>query len=219
MQNIVYKRFNCYFSRHTLVSIVVLYALSACSTNSTWLNSDRIEQTFGSYGVDVLRADARRRVSSLYSSEQGSKTTRTYAVVDFAGEPAPQYLREHVLIVEGGSIGATFRNAGWRLNKQHLFIGELEVPKSYTEIGELMRLELPDTLATHVYLLNVQRDERTFQYATITEIHHPGYLTGDELRRIYGEIIFDDSKRDALHDFIGPPNPANDIQVPFRPFY
>lgn len=219
MQIIIPKRFFCSIFLQLMVSIVALYALSGCVTSSTRLNSDRIEQTFGSYGVDVLRADARRRVSSLYSSNGGSNTTRTYAVVDFAGEPASQYLREHALIVEGGSIGATFRNAGWRLDKQHLFIGELEVPKSYTEIGKLMQLELPETLATHVYLLNVQRDEWTFQYATITEIHHPDYLTADELRRVYGEIIFDDSNRDALHDFIGPPNPANDIQVPFRPFY
>lgn len=200
-------------------SIGVLFCLYGCSTNSTWLNSDRIERAFGSYGVDVLRADSRRRISSLFSSDQGSKTTRTYAVVDFAGEPESLYMREHAIIANGGSIGATFRDAGWQIDKQHLFIGELDAPESYSEIGELMQLELPEMLATHVYLLNVRKDDRTFQYATITEIHHPDYLSADELRQIYGEIIFDDSNRDALHDFIGPPYTANDMQVRIHPFY
>jgi len=206
-------------NRRAVASIAILCCLAGCGANSAWLNSDRIERAFGSYGVDVLRTDSGRRTSSLYSATQGSKTTRTYAVVDFTGEPQPQFEREHALISDGGSVGATFRNAGWQIDKQHLFIGELEVPESYAEIGALMQLELPETLATHVYLFNVSKDDRTYQYATITEIHHPEYLSADELRRIYGEIIFDDSNRDALHDFIGPPYSANDMQVRIRPFY
>ena len=150
---------------------------------------------------------------------QQSKTTRTYAVVDFAGAPQSPFEREHTLIVDGASIGATFRSGGWQIDKQHLFIGELEIPETYVEIGTLMRLPLPKTLATHVYLLNIGKDDRTYQYATITEIHHPDYLSVDELQRIYGEIIFDDSNRDAIHDFIGPPYAANDIQVRIRSFY
>ena len=31
------------------------------------LNSERIEQQFGSYGIDVLESDAEMRVSNLYS--------------------------------------------------------------------------------------------------------------------------------------------------------
>ena len=219
MQYFVFEYFFLPFSRALAILILAFYGLSACVTSATQLNSERIEQKFGSYGVDVLRADARRRVSSLYSLDQGNKVTRTYAVVDFAGEPESRYLREHTLIAAGGSIGATFRDAGWQIDKQHLFIGELEASIAYTEIGELMQLGLPKMLATHVYLLNVHKDERTFQYATITEIHHPGYLTADELRQIYGEIIFDDSNRDALHEFIGPPTAANVMQVRFHPFH
>ena len=81
------------------------------------------------------------------------------------------------------------------------------MPETYTNIGELMRISLPDSLATHVYLLIVRKDGRSFTYATITEIHHPDYLSAADLKAIYGEIIFDDSNRDNIHDFIGPPNP------------
>ena len=190
-----------------MLLVVAAFALSACAPGGPWLNSDRIEDTFGSYGVDVLLSEPHRRESSLYSSAGADKTTRTYAVVKFPRKPASAYSREHELILDGNSIGATFRKAGWSINKQHLFIDELEMPGTYATIGELMRIALPETLATHEYLLIVSKDERSFTYATITEIHHPDYLSATDLKEIYGEIIFDDSNRDSIHDFIGPPNP------------
>lgn len=198
--------FNIRF-RNLLLIFGVICALAACAGRGQWLNSDRIERTFGSYGVDVLYSDSRRRISSLYSLTGSEKTTRTYAVVDFPATPRAEYAREHALIEAGQSIGKTFRDAGWSIDKQHLFIGELEIPATYVEIGELMRITLPATLATDVYLMIVSKDGRSFNYATITEIHHPDYLQADDLKRIYGEIIFDDSNRDSIHDFIGPPNP------------
>lgn len=69
-----------------------------------------------------------------------------------------------------------------------------------------MRIALPATLATHVYVFQVRKDGHTYNYATIVEIHHPEYLTATDLEDIYGEVIFDDSNRDSIHDFIGPPN-------------
>lgn len=190
-----------------MLAILVLVGLSGCAGSSTWLNSERIEQVFGSYGVDVVWSEPLRRESSLYSYAGSSKTTRTYAVVEFQGEPRPAYADEHAIIEAGGSIGATFKRAGWVIEKRHLFIGALEIPDTYADIGELMRIALPKTLATHVYLLIVSKDGRSFTYATITEIHHPDYLSATDLRMVYGEIIFDDSNRDSIHDFIGPPNP------------
>lgn len=190
-----------------LVVLIVLAGLNACAASDPWLNSERIERTFGSYDVDVLRSEPRRRESSLYSTAGTTRTTRTYALVKFQEEPRRAYAQEHALIEAGGSIGATFRRAGWVIEKRHLFIGELEMPDTYSDIGELMRIDLPETLATHVYLLIVNKDGRSYTYATITEIHHPDYLSASDLRTIYGEIIFDDSNRDSIHDFIGPPNP------------
>lgn len=182
-------------------------AMAGCAGSGELLNSDRILRTFGSYGVDVLQATPARRISSLYSSDSTERTTRTYAVVDFADTPHDAYGGPHAAITDGGSIGATFRRAGWQIDKQHIFIGAFEVPATYTEIASLMRLTLPVELAAHVYILNVTKDEKTYQYATITEIHHPAYLTSAALQAIYGEIIFDDSNRHDLQDFIGPPNP------------
>ena len=190
---------------------LALLELSGCVSGGALLNSERITKQFGSYGVDVLRTDEHRRVSSLYSLTDQIRTTRTYAVVDFAADRHEKLQREHAAINAGGSIGATFRNADWQVDKQHIYIGELEVPTEYAEISRLMRIQLPEPLAVHVYLLIVSDDEGRYRYATITEVHHPDYLTADGLRKIYGEIIFDDSNRDRLHDFIGPPNAANDI--------
>jgi len=181
-------------------------SVAACASQETRpeLNSDRIRQTFGSYGVDVLANDENRRVSSLYSSAGSDKTTRTYAVVDFIEATKSKLGTEHALIEAGGSIGEVFRDAGWSIDKRHFFIGELFVPATYTEIGALMRVNLPEHLAADVYLFVVSKDDRSYNYATITEIHHPDYLSGADLKRIYGEILFDNSNRNSIADFIGP---------------
>lgn len=204
---IVFKRANVRVLSCILLLVAAVFVLASCATSDPWLNSDRIERRFGSYGVDVLENANGRRISSLYSNSDGGKVTRTYAVVDFPGEAREQYAREHASIEAGGSIGATFRDAGWQLGKQHLYIGQFEIPSTYTDIGELMQIELPETLATHVYVLRVSKNGRSFSYATIAEIHHPDYLQIADLKEIYGEVIFDDSNRDSIHDFIGPPNP------------
>jgi len=192
-------------TRLNLPLLATLALLGACAITAPGLNSDMIRDSFGSYGVDILRSDETRRVSSLYSGSDDSKTTRTYAVVDFTGRSAALMAAEHRAIVSGSSIGTTFRDAGWVIRKQHLFIGELEIPASYGEIATLMRIELPRTLATHQYLFVISKGERSFSYATITEIHHPDYLSASQLRMTYGEIVFDDTNRDSIHEFIGQP--------------
>lgn len=188
--------------RRNVALLLCLLTATACASSRPWLNSERIEKRFGSYGVEVLHADEHRRVASLYSGSE--RTMRTYAFVEFLDESA-EFRSEDRQIRAGASIGATFRAHGWTLRKDNLFIGELEVPPSYHEIGERMRIELPATLAVHQYLLVISRNGHSFIYARITEIHHPDYLTAVDLRRIYGEILFDDSNRDGIHDFIGPP--------------
>ena len=191
--------------RSSLLSLAALFGLLACAGSGGWLNSDRIERSFGSYGVDVLADDGERRISSLYSGESSGKVTRTYAVVDYVAGSRRAYAKVHDRIRGGASIGKSFRAEGWSVDKQHLFIGELDIPASYSDIGEGMRLDLPATLATHHYLLTVSKAERSYNYALVTEIHHPDYLSAAELREIYGEILFDDSNRNKIADFIGPP--------------
>lgn len=192
--------------RFNIACVLISLLLTACAGLSGGLNSDMIESRFGSYGVDILEQTSERRISSLYSDSGERKTTRTYAVVDFVASDRRVYAGEHADISAGGSIGETFRRAGWQIEKQHIFIGELEMPPEYRSIAELMKIELPETLATHHYLFTVTRDERSWNYATITEVHHPQYLTADDLRELYGEILFDDSNRDNIRDFIGAPH-------------
>jgi len=192
-------------ARNLGLLLAVAWALASCTASNPLLNSERIERAFGNYGVDIIESDAQRRVTSLFSSNNGLKVTRTYAVVDFNRVHGDSLAREHALIEAGQSIGTTFRDADWSINKQHLFIGELAVPATYRTIANLMQIKLPEMLATHVYLFVVAKDERSYTYATITEVHHPAYLAADDLKRLYGEIVFDDSNRDRLADFIGPP--------------
>ena len=189
------------------VTFTLVLCLAACTNQETRpaLNSERIQQTFGSYGVDVLSNDDKRRVSSLYSLDGSDKVTRTYAGVDFIDAPTSALEAEHALIKSGQSIGEVFRKAGWTIEKRHQFIGDFEVPAAYTQIGRLMRVDLPQRFAADVYFFVVSKNGRSYTYATIIEIHHPDYLSAADLKRIYGEILFDNSKRSGIEDFIGPP--------------
>jgi hypothetical protein len=188
------------------LSPVLLLFLVACAASGPLLNSDRVQAVFGSYGVAVLQENEQRRVSSLYSETGDRPVTRTYAVVEYLGEPRPEYQKTHEAIVAGASIGASFRRAGWEIRKQHLFIGELDVPASYAVLGELMQLSLPESLAVHQYLFVISNENRSFSYARITEVHHPEFADIRQLRQWYGEIILDDSNRDHIQEFIGPPS-------------
>ena len=194
-------------TRHTnrCLPPLLLLLLVGCAAPGPRLNSDRIQAVFGSYGVAVLRQDEQQRVSSLYSETGGKPVTRTYALVEYIGEPRPDYRETHEAIVAGASIGASFRQDGWEIRKQHLFIGELEIPTSYAIMGELMQLSLPETLAVHQYLFVISNEDRSFSYARITEVHHPEFADIHQLRQWYGEIILDDSNRDGILDFIGAP--------------
>lgn len=192
--------------RLRILYLFLLSFVSACASQDTGvrLNSERIRQNFGSYGVDVLSSENKRRISSLYSIDGDRKTTRTYAVVDFLDTESAALAREHALVESGGSIGEVFRAAGWTIEKRHLFIGEFDVPASYANIGALMRIALPRVLAADVYLFVANKNAQSLNYARITEIHHPDYLSAADLEQIYGEILFDNSNRKNIEDFIGP---------------
>jgi len=169
----------------TFPPAVLAAILSACATEPVLLNSQRIEQRFGSYGIAVLASEAGLRRSSLYSLGNGEPTCRTYAVVRFADQLDDRYREEHTKVLAGNSIGAIFRSQGWNLHKQTLHIGSLALPRENTSIGELMRITGPQGLALHIYQLLLVRQEQVLDYATILESHHPDYLTEDDLRDLY----------------------------------
>ncbi len=187
-----------------LFAICFGFVLVGCGSQGQPLNSERIEQTFGSYGVDVLQSSNEGRVSSLYSGSGDSKVTRTFAVVRFSGRIRPAFASEHAQVASGQSLGAVFKAAGWEIGKHNIFVGELEIPVAYSLLSELMQIGLPQKLATHVYLLVIRKHKKSYSYATITELHHPDYLSAEVLKESYGEIIFDDSNRTSIDDYIDP---------------
>lgn len=191
--------------RHFLFSVICLgLILVACSSQDALLNSERIERTFGSYGVDVIRSSDAGRVSSLYSGTGDDKITRTFAVVRYSRRIRRAFANEHARVLSGESIGAVFRSAGWDIEKVNIFVGDMEIPATYELLADLMRIDLPACLATHVYEFVIRKEGRSFEYATIVELHHPDHLTVENLHSIYGEIIFDDSGRTGIDDYVDP---------------
>lgn len=164
--------------------------LSACATQSVLLNSKRIEQQFGSYGVEVLASEAGLRRSGLLSYDGDTATCRTYAVVQFADQLDERYDDAHSRVLAGNSIGATFQEDGWDIRKHTLYIGTVRLPGAATEIGRLMRLTGAHDLALHVYQLVIARDDIELEYATIMEAHHPEYLVEADLLETFD---YDDS--------------------------
>ncbi len=164
---------------------VLAAVLSACATESVNLNSERIGKRFGGYGIDVLASEAGLRRSSLFSLDGDTATCRTYAVVQFVEQLDDRYDDAHSKVLAGDSIGETFKEDGWGIQKNTLYIGNTRLPDRPTEIGSLMRLTGAHDLALHVYQLVLVRESVTLEYATILEVHHPEYLTVAELRALY----------------------------------
>ncbi|MGI9236479.1 MAG: hypothetical protein ACR2QZ_03740 [Woeseiaceae bacterium] len=158
---------------------------SACETEPALLNSERIEQRFGSFGIAILPAEPGLRRSSIFSRHGDSQICRTYAVVRFAEQPVEWYREEHAKVLAGNSIGAIFRSHGWDVHKQTLHIGSLTLPDKGSSIAKLMQLGNKRELAMHVYQLLLVRREQVFEYATIVETHHPAYLTETDLNDLY----------------------------------
>lgn len=173
---------------------VALAALGACQTAPVsdgveLLNSERIRLQFGSFGIEVLGADESLRVSSLNSLEGGSPVCRTFAVVAYPARIDPALQEAHVRIVDGASIGETFAELGWSIEKRHRYFGEIRSIESYPRVAGLMGLEVPADAAIHVYVFSASRDGRAIEYATITEVHHPDYLGLRELEALYGDVV------------------------------
>ena len=151
------------------------------------MNSERIRRQFGSFGIDVLESSAARRVSSLYSLEQGDRICRTYAVVEFNSDAVAALAEEHALVTAGHSIGAVFKAGGWAVDKRHTRIGSVTLTSDHNTITALMRLEPPQQVAVQSYVFAASRGGPAFEYAAITELHHPRYLTEADVQAICGE--------------------------------
>jgi hypothetical protein len=145
------------------------------------LNSERIEKKFGGYGIDVLYNSAQLRVSNLYD---GKKMTRTLAVVDYPETIDSSFSKEHQIIVAGGSIGNVFKSHGWMIEKKNIFLGELAPSAEYKKLYALMGNIPPSKLSVWIYVFYIRRGEKSFPYATISEVYHPDYLSLANLKCI-----------------------------------
>ena len=176
--------------RHNpLASVVLATALSACQVHPELLNSERIQQKFGSYGIEILQQNDGVRRSNLYSVEDSGRICRTYAVVKFTGPVESELATTHAAVVDGSSIGTSFRAAGWRLSKETVYVGSMQLPDPTHTIAELMHLDRAASLAVHAYRLILHKQEQAIHYATIIESHHPDYLSEPELSRLYVDDI------------------------------
>lgn len=185
-------------------SLVLAAILSACAIESELLNSERIDERFGSFGIEVLEHDAGVRRSSLFSVEGDVHVCRTYAVVKFVEHNSSEVAALHQAILAGDSIGATFKASGWQLTKQTLHIGAITVPADRREIAELMMLDESVPLAMHAYRLILDKDRQSVDYAMIIETHHPDYLTESDLRELYddGSHTLDEEQLSTLQDLV-----------------
>lgn len=169
----------------TFLFLVVLQA--GCEAPEALLNSERIGNRFGSFGIDVIRNDHPERISNLYSMEDGRKICRTYAIVRFEPSVNPKVQAEHKLVLAGQPMGAVFKSRGWKVIKRNLAIGSRTLTEADLGIATLMRVAVPRPVAYHTYEFAVSRDGVTVDYAVITEIHHPDYLSRRDLQAIYGD--------------------------------
>jgi hypothetical protein len=192
------RKLQCLFG-----GILLIYVVAGCATAHDPLNSERISRKFGSYGIEVIENNNNIRVSNLYSTETAGRICRTFAVVGMTDLVDPAFAAEHDRIMHGASIGAVFRAAGWAVDKRHLYIGEIAVGRQATRLLRLMRIEAPVTLAVHVYLLGIWKNELAFDYAMIAEVHHPDYLTVAELREVFGSEFSADNNRNDARPVLG----------------
>ncbi len=130
--------------------------------------------------------------------EADGRVCRTFAVVGLSDDIDASFAAENAEILEGGSIGATFKQSGWNIDKRNLYIGQIPIGQRAIRLSRLMRIKPPATTAVHIYLLAISKSGMSFDYAMIAEVHHPDYLTMADLWSIYGsEYSGDKSRKDA----------------------
>ena len=164
------------------------------ATLKPMLNSDRIKHLFGSYQVEPIHVFTQEfpnsRISNLHSIHEKNnaklKIQRTLAIVDFVSKIPPLLIPAHERIIAGASIGTALVEAGWKINKNPIFFGEIPILK---QVMEWMHEKEQDRAAVHIYQLEVSNESQRepVPYCTIIEIHSPQYLSLASLKALYDE--------------------------------
>lgn len=174
---------------------------NASAVEPQLLNSERIRERFGSYGIEILADANGLRRANLYSQSGVQKICRTYALVRTL-DTAAEIAAEHTAISRGRSIGATFRDSGWTVAKKTLVTGGVAQADLDPEVARLMRLDGAERIALHAYELVVERPGRTITYATILELHHPEYLGECELASLFPSNIDSTISPEAITELL-----------------
>ncbi len=173
----------------SLTGLVLLAWLQACAPTQPQLNSERIEERFGSVGIDVVSSDAGLRRANLYSLHDGTRICRTYALVRFqpraSGQQDPALLAAEREIHGGASLGAALRRAGWQVEKRTRYVGSLPALEPPPDWVAWMRIGGTEGLAIHVYELYIKKGSQVIDFAKLTEVHHPDYLRPPAVAALY----------------------------------
>ena len=193
-----------------------LFILISCSDNyenkDTLLNSERIENKFGSYGVDIVQSDNQSRVSFLYSLDSNNKKKKNYhtlAVVKF--KETIKVSAIHKRILNGGSIGESFKKKGWEIDKKNHQMMVISNPNQDLFKSWLSKIN-DENLALHFYKLYVTKKNHNYFYAEILELHHPAYLSISDLKSFFNsdEETQNNEKLLSMLNFILDNKPALD---------
>lgn len=176
------------FFTYALIILAVFSLLGCPKKDAPWLkagllNSERIEEKFGSFGGALLVQNPAQdyRLANLYSLEENHRISRTIALTQF-NKTMPQKLKAaHKEILDGASIGKTLRNYGFEIRKDILYKGEQkEMP---LKILRLMNTN-ETIFASIIYNLYAQAEGVLYEYCTIAEVYAPQFLGLDELNHI-----------------------------------
>ena len=135
------------------------------------MNSDKIRERFGHYGVELLEQDTRTRLASLYSLSGEQRITRTLALTRFELPTHQAVSEQDAQIRAGDSIGATLRHAGWNVVKNHTTDCQVAAGKRFAALGGTT-LNPEDQVLVRVYTLSVLKQELAIDYAIIAEAYH-----------------------------------------------
>lgn len=153
------------------------------------LNSERIEQRFGSYGVHVIAQSGRDRATCLYSRETSGPVCRTVALVRFAYPEPPGLEAPLAEIRAGASLGQTIADYGYSITKLNREMEAVDIAQNDGEVlAAWFRLEPPVALAAHRYRLDAVRNAERVTVAEVLELHHPAYLDAAEVVSIYRSL-------------------------------
>jgi hypothetical protein len=167
-----------------LLSAALFACIQAPTEREALLNSERIQQRFGSYGVRVLRQDGDLRVACLYSTEANGEVCRTVAVT-LLDEPLPAELAvPSAAIRAGASLGATLKTAGWTVVKRDHVLNEQASGTAFAALLDWPCDMPPPRVAVDAYALWAERPGQSFRFARIAEAHHPDYLGLGDLKEL-----------------------------------